>query len=97
MLTIMRIRALSVFEGVVYHCYLVDGATPCRPVLEVEALTRAGDLDQGPLLVTVADYLRMVGFDTGPRCLAELKDKGRVVQHQGVEHLAFPTWTTIET
>jgi hypothetical protein len=96
MLTIMRIRALSVFEGVVYHCYLVDGATPCRPVLEVEALTREGDLDQGPLLVTVADYLRMAGFEDGARCLAELDAKGRVVEHQGVQHLAFPTWTTID-
>jgi hypothetical protein len=97
MLTIMRIRALSVFEGVVYHCYLVDGTNPCRPVLEVDALTREGDLDQGPLLVTVADYLRMAGFEAGARCLVELQENGRVVEQQGVEHLAFPTWSTVET
>src|SRR4029079_1627943 len=72
MLPMMRIRALSVFEGVVYHCYAVDDANPCRPTLEVEALVRPGDVDQGPLLVTVADYLRMVGMEEGPRCLREL-------------------------
>ena len=91
----MRIRALSVFEGVVYHCYAVDTATPCRPTLEVEAITRPGDVDQGPLLVTVADYLRMTGVETGRRCLRELKDKGRLVEHMGVEHLSFPTWTPV--
>lgn len=92
----MRIRALSVFEGVVYHCYAVDTATPCRPTLEVEAVTRPGDLDQGPLLVTVADYLRMAGVETGRRCLQELQDKGRLVEHMGVQHLSFPTWTPVE-
>jgi hypothetical protein len=91
----MRIRALSVFEGVVYHCYAVDGSTPCRPVLEVEALTRPGDTDQGPLLVTVADYIRMAGTEAAQRCLPELAEKGRIVEHQGVQHLAFPTWTPI--
>ena len=93
----MRIRALSVFEGVVYHCYAVDAAAPCRPVLEVEALVRPGDVDQGPLLVTVADYLRMAGMEKGPQCLRELEAKGRLVEHQGVQHLSFPTWTPVET
>lgn len=97
MLPMMRIRALSVFEGVVYHCYAVDAAAPCRPVLEVEALVRPGDVDQGPLLVTVADYLRMAGMDKGPTCLRELEAKGRLVEHQGVQHLSFPTWTPVET
>ncbi len=97
MLTMMRIRALSVFEGVVYHCYAVDTVSPCRPVLEVEALVRPGDVDQGPLLVTVADYLRMAGMDAGPPCLRELDAKGRLVEHQGVQHLSFPTWTPVET
>ena len=95
MLPMMRIRALSVFEGVVYHCYAVDTAAPCRPTLEVEAITRPGDLDQGPLLVTVADYLRMAGVDTGKRCLRELEAKGRLVEHMGVQHLSFPTWTPV--
>jgi hypothetical protein len=42
----MRIRALSVFEGIVYHCVAVDTANPCRPVLEVAALLRPGDADR---------------------------------------------------
>ena len=58
----MRIRALSVFERIVYHCHCVDASDPGPPTLEVDALLREGDAD-GPLLVTVADYKRMVGFD----------------------------------
>jgi hypothetical protein len=90
----MRIRALSVFEGVVYHCYALDIAHPCRPVLEVEARTQPGDLDAGPLLVAVADYMRMAGA-AGRDCLPELDRKGRVVTHQDVAHIAFPTWTPV--
>ena len=90
----MRIRALSVFEGVVYHCDVVDRRHPCRPTLEVDALTREGDLDRGPLLVTVADYARMAGPDAR-RCLHELSARGRVVEHLGVQHVAFPTWTHV--
>jgi hypothetical protein len=86
---------LSVFEGVVYHCHAVDTANPCRPTLEVDALTREGDLDAGPLLVTVADYARMVGGDDAvAACLSELKRKGRLVEWMGVLHVSFPTWTT---
>jgi hypothetical protein len=91
----MKIRALSVFEGIVYHCHAVDTANPCRPTLEVDALTREGDLDQGPLLVTVADYARMVGNDVAGPCLEELRRKRRLVDHMGVLHVAFPTWTTV--
>ena len=93
----MRIRALSVFEGVVYHCYAVDTSHPCRPTLEVDAVTREGDLDTGPLLVSAADYLRMVGADAAAACLDELRRRGRLVDHQGVTHLRFPTWTKVET
>jgi hypothetical protein len=91
----VRIRALSVFEGVVYHCYAIDRDAPGRPVLEVEARTQPGDLDQGPLLVTVADYLRMAGPERGRLHLSELRRRGRIVEHQGVAHLSFPTWTTV--
>ena len=58
----MRIRALSVFEGVVYHCWCTDPANPGRPTLEVEAVLRPGDADaeSGPLLLPVADYLTML-------------------------------------
>jgi hypothetical protein len=91
----VRIRALSVFEGVVYHCYAVDTHHPCRPVLEVEARTQPGDLDAGPLLLTVADYMRMAG-PPARDCLHELHRRGRIVSHQDVDHLAFATWTPVE-
>ena len=92
----MRIRALSVFEGVVYHCYAVDASNPCRPTLEVDAVTREGDLDVGPLLVSAAEYFRMVGAEAAALCLEELRRRGRLVEHQGVTHLRFPTWTKVE-
>ena len=90
----MRILALSVFEGVVYHCWPVDLTHPCRPTLEVEAVLRAGDADEGPLLLTVADYVAMVGgmAVAGP-CLRQLSARGRVVDHLGAEHIVFPFWT----
>jgi len=96
MLKSVRIRALSVFEGVVYHCFAVDVGSPCRPTLEVDAITREGDVDQGPLLVTAADYFRMVGAEAASACLEELRRRGRLVEHQGVTHLRFPTWTWVE-
>lgn len=92
----MRIRALSVFEGVVYHCVCVDPSTPCRPTLEVDALLRPGDADSGPLLLSVAEYMVMVGdAEVARRCLAELAGKGRLADHLGVDHIAFPTWTPV--
>lgn len=93
----MIIRALSVFEGVVYHCYAVDTAAPCRPTLEVEAVVRAGDVDAGPLLVTVADYAVMAGgADVVRPCLAALASRGRIVDHLGAPHVSFPFWTPVE-
>ena len=92
----MKIRALSVFEGVVYHCWCTDPSNPCRPTLEVDALLRPGDADaeSGPLLLTVADYIAMVGsLERAAPCLEELEAKGRIVDRLGVEHLVFPTWT----
>ena len=35
----MRIRALSVFEGVVYHCWPIDRSDPERPTLDVAGAT----------------------------------------------------------
>jgi hypothetical protein len=92
----VKIRALSVFEGVVYHCWCVDPTNPGRPTLEVDALLRPGDADatSGPLLLPVADFLTMAG-DGGPRALDQLRDKGRVVAHLDVPHLTFPTWTSV--
>lgn len=94
----MRIRALSVFEGVVYHCWPIDLTHPCRPTLEVEAILHEGDADAtaGPLLVTVADYIAMVGsIEIARPCLEELRAKGRIVERLGVAHLSFPLWSRV--
>lgn len=92
----MIVRAFSVFEGVVYHSALVDGSNPCRPTLEVEAVLRPGDADDGPLLLPVADYVAYAG---GPGrvapCLDDLRARDRIVDHLGVAHLAFPFWTPV--
>lgn len=92
----MRIVALSVFEGVVYHCHPLDLRHPCRPTLEVDARTQPGDLDAGPLLLTLSDYVRMVGLDAARECVPKLKEAGRITQWMGVDHVRFPTWTTVE-
>ena len=94
----MRIRALSVFEGIVYHCWCVDPGQPCRPTLEVEAVLRPGDADaeSGPLLLSVADYVPMAGgVARAAACLDELRAKGRLVEHLGVPHISFPTWELV--
>lgn len=83
----------SVFEGVIYGCVALDVSHPCRPTLEVEALLRPGDADTGPLLLPVADYIRMLGIDTARPCLVEMAERGRIVRRLDVEHIAFPTWT----
>lgn len=92
----MIIRALSVFERVVYHCALVDGSNPCRPTLEVDAVLRDGDAD-GPLLLPVADYVLMAGGrDRVADCLRDLRERGRLADHLGVAHLTFPFWTPLQ-
>jgi hypothetical protein len=94
----VRIRALSVFEGIVYQCVCIDASSPCRPTLEVDALLRPGDADAeaGPLLLSAAEYAVMVGDPEQARhCLTELRAKGRMVDHLGVAHIAFPTWTPV--
>lgn len=94
----MKILAQSVFEGVIYHCSPLDLTHPCRPTLEVDALLRPGDADaeSGPILLPVADYIRMLGIDVARPCLEELAAKGRIVQRLDVDHIAFPTWTASE-
>lgn len=93
---LVRIRALSVFEGVVYHSWCVDPSQPCRPTLEVEALLRPGDADSGPLLLPVADYVVMAGGrEVAEPCLRELEAKGRITTYLDVPHLVFPTWTRV--
>lgn len=90
----MRILAASVFEGVVYHCYCLDESDPAHPRLEVDAVLREGDAD-GPLLVPVADYKRMIGVETAEACLPQLREQGRTEVRDGVEYLVFPLWERI--
>jgi hypothetical protein len=89
------IRALSVTDGIVYHCWCTDASNPCRPRLEVDARTLPGDLDSGPLLVSVSDWGTFAGVEAARACLPELRRKGRIVDHMGVAHLAFPTWVHV--
>jgi hypothetical protein len=94
----VRILAQSVFEGIVYQCTPLDLAHPCRPTLEVDALLRPGDADAeaGPLLLPVADYIRMLGIDAARPCLRELAAKGRLTKRLDVDHISSPTWTPYE-
>lgn len=79
-----------------YHAGLVDPAQPCRPTLEVEAVVRPGDADAGPLLLPLADWAALAGGAERVRpCLARLRAEGRLVDHLGVTHLAFPFWTPV--
>lgn len=89
----MRIRALSVFEHVVYHAACLDPSNPARPTLEIDAVVRDGDVDDGPVLLPWADFVFMVGKPVADRCFPEFRDAGRIVDHLGVQHLAFPLWT----
>ena len=96
----MRIRVLSVFEGVVYHCWPIDSTNPCRPTLEVDALLREGDADAsaGPLLLSVADYVVMAGGpDVARPCLERMRELGRITDHLGAPYLAFPMWTRVDS
>lgn len=92
----MRIRALSVFEHVVYHSACVDPSNPARPTLEVDAVVREGDVDDGPILLPWADFVLMAGKPAADRCYRGFDEAGRIVEHLGVKHLAFPLWTAGE-
>jgi hypothetical protein len=92
----MRLRALSVFERIVYQCACVDPRDPAHPVLEVDAILREGDAD-GPLLVAVADFKRMLGFDAATACVASLRRAGRTEVRDGVEYVAFTMWQLVES
>ena len=75
----MKIRAMSVFEGIVYHSACLDPSNPERPTLEVDAVLRDGDVDGGPVLLPWADFVYMVGADVAKRCFARFADEGRIV------------------
>lgn len=89
----MKIRAMSVFEGIVYHSVCLDDSNPGRPTLEVEAVLREGDVDEGPVLLPWADFVYMVGPEVARGCFPAFEADGRIVEHLGVKHLAFPLWT----
>jgi hypothetical protein len=82
---------LSVFERIVYHCACVDPRDPAHPVLEVDALLREGDAD-GPLLVAVADFKRIIGFEATNACIGEFRRAGRTATCDGVEYVTFAVW-----
>jgi hypothetical protein len=90
----VRIVATAVFERVVYQCACTDTADPAHPVLEVDAILRDGDAD-GPLLLPVASYKAMVGFDAASACMPAFRRAGRTEQHDGVEYLTFPLWRRV--
>ncbi len=88
---------LSVSESVIYHCWPVDRSNPCRPELEVDAVVQPGDVDAGPLLLSVADFVFMAGGpDRASPCLATFAEQGRIVDHLGVAHISFTLWTPID-
>lgn len=90
----MRLRALSVFERIVYHCACIDPRDPAHPVLEVDAVLREGDAD-GPLLVAVADFKRILGFEAAKATMFELRRAGRTETHDGVEYVTFTMWEMV--
>lgn len=87
---------MSVFEGIVYHSVCVDPTNPERPTLEVEAVVRDGDVDDGPVLLPWPDFVLMAGEEVARRCYPAFDAEGRIVDHLGVKHLAFPLWTAGE-
>jgi hypothetical protein len=78
----------------VYHCACIDPHDPARPVLEVDAIVRDGDAD-GPLLVAVADFKRMIGVDETNMALGALRRAGRTEARDGVEYVTFPMWEPV--
>jgi hypothetical protein len=87
----MRILVTAVFERLVYQCSCLDGRDPGHPVLEVDARLRDGDAD-GPLLLPVAEYKRMAGFDAADAHLPRFRGADRTIVRDGVEYIAFPVW-----
>ena len=92
----MRIRAVAVFERVVYQCQAVCLERPERPILEVDAILRAGDAD-GELLLPVPAFMALIG---GPGAAGEALQRlalaGRLVDHQDVTHIRFPMWELVD-
>ena len=90
-----RIRALSLTDRVVYTCIGLDRSNPCSPQLEVDARTLPGDLEGGPLLLSLTEYAFWTQMGHGHPCVAELYRKGRIADHLGSPHVTFPTWEVL--
>jgi hypothetical protein len=91
----VRILVTAVFEQIVYHCVCIDDRDPAHPRLEVDAVLRDGDAE-GPLLLPVAEYKRMVGFDMAEARLPAFRAAGRTEFRDRVEYLVFPVWERVE-
>src|SRR5438045_8689259 len=85
----MRILVTAVFEQLVYHCTCIDERDPAHPRLEVDAILRDADA-AGPLLLPLADYKRLAGFDTADARLPAFRSAGRTETRDGVEYLVVP-------
>ena len=56
-----------------------------------------GDVDSGPLMISVAEWATLAGgADVVRPCLDKLRSQGRIVDHLGVAYVSFPTWTPID-
>ena len=67
-----------------------------KGTLDVARTFRDGDADSGPLLLPLADYATLAGGTEVVRpCIDRFRAAGRIVDHLGVAHLAFPFWTPI--
>ncbi len=87
----VRVVATAVFERIVHNAVCLDTSDPAHPVLEVDAILREGDTD-GPLLLPVATFKAMVGFDVAAACIPTFRAAGRTELHDGVEYVTFPMW-----
>ena len=56
-----------------------------------------GDEADGPLLVPVAEFKRMIGVDATNAVLGELRRSGRTEARDGVEYVTFPMWKPVES
>ena len=83
-------------DGVVDKVDDLLGAHPAVGVEDeaVDALLRDGDAD-GPLLVAVADFKRMIGVDETNTALGALRRAGRTEVRDGVEYVTFPMWEPV--
>lgn len=84
------------FERVIYNCFVIESRHPERPLLEMDALLREGDAD-GPVLLPVPQFMALVGgADAAEAALRKLSAQGRIVRHQDVAHVSFPTWQVVD-